>query len=203
MKNKLYFGLKKKIDWPKGSFLCIDDEANHPKAKVFDPLKHSFNPLKDITYKKAREIANVLYTISPEGENTLITVRNGKRAMLKMLMRTKRLDELVLVEDSGIDEVWAMIDDLLESPVLKRVLCSDGNEFQFGGSNKKVVARINRAELGEFDALVLGLFLMAHYKGQLVVPDLGFYGREAHVALVREGRLIAGVNHLAELPTKL
>jgi hypothetical protein len=51
---------------------------------VFDPLKRSFNPLDDLTYRKAREIADILYTVSPQGENTL-TVRNGKRALLKML----------------------------------------------------------------------------------------------------------------------
>jgi hypothetical protein len=56
-----------------------------PRARVFDPLKHSFNPLKNITYRKAREIADILYTVSPQGENTL-TVRNGKRALLKMLL---------------------------------------------------------------------------------------------------------------------
>jgi hypothetical protein len=66
-----------------------------------------------------------------------------------------------------------------------------------------VLARINRAELGEFDALVLGLFLMSHFKGQVVVPDFGFYGREGHVSLIREGRLIAGVNTLGELPPLL
>ena len=48
-------------------------------------MKHSFNPLTNIDYKKAREIADILYTVSPQGENTL-TVRNGKRALLKMLL---------------------------------------------------------------------------------------------------------------------
>jgi hypothetical protein len=52
------------------------------RLNIFDPLKHSFNPLKDIDYKKARELADVLYTISPQGENTL-TVGNGRRALLK------------------------------------------------------------------------------------------------------------------------
>lgn len=65
------------------------------------------------------------------------------------------------------------------------------------------MARLNRAELGDFDALVLGLFLMAHFKGQLVAPDFGFYGREGHVSLIREGRLIAGVNTLQEPPARL
>jgi hypothetical protein len=44
---------------------------------------------------------------------------------------------------------------------------------------------------------------MAHFKGQIVVPDFGFYGREAHISLIRENRLIARVNSLAELPPKL
>ena len=44
---------------------------------------------------------------------------------------------------------------------------------------------------------------MSHFKGQLVVPDLGFYGRDSHLSLVREDRLIGGVNFLAELPDGL
>jgi hypothetical protein len=53
------------------------------------------------------------------------------------------------------------------------------------------LARINHAELGRFDALVLGLLLIAQFKGQLVIPSFGFYGRDAHVNLIEEGRLIA------------
>jgi hypothetical protein len=45
--NKLYVGFSKNIELPKGSFLFIDDEVpEHPKAKVFDPLLHGFNPLR-------------------------------------------------------------------------------------------------------------------------------------------------------------
>jgi hypothetical protein len=57
--------------------------------------------------------------------------------------------------------------------------------------------------LGDFDALVLGLFLIAHFPAQLCIPDFGFYGREGHVSLIREERLIAGVNFLSELSPKL
>ena len=85
----------------------------------------------------------------------------------------------------GDEEVSELIGDLMVSRVLKRVLCSP------------------RAELGEFDALVLGFFLMAQFRGQVIVEDLGFYGRDAHVSLMRENRLIAGVNFLDELPDKL
>ena len=94
----------------------IDDEVRDiPRSRVFDPMKHSFNPLKGIEYKRARELAELFYTISPQGDNTL-TVRNGKRAMLRALMKADRLDHV-----KGDEEVSALIDDLLVSPVLRRV----------------------------------------------------------------------------------
>lgn len=202
--NKLYVGFTRKLQLPKGSFLFIDDQVpKHPKAKVFDPLQHSFNPLRSIDKKTARDLAHVLYTVSPQGDNTL-TVRNGRRALAQAFIDAKRLDQLT-VESSvkGVkEEVEGMIGELLFTDVMKQVLCSE-NDFAFTGRNTKVFARINRAELGEFDALVLGLLLMAHYKGQVIVPDLGFYGRDAHVSLVREGRLIAGVDRLGDLPPEL
>jgi hypothetical protein len=202
--NKLYVGFSKEIELPKGSFLFIDDEVReHPKAKVFDPLKHSFNPLRHLDKKKARALADVLYTVSPQGENTL-TVRNGRRALAEALTGAKRLDNVQVRSNvKGVkEEVEGMIDELLFTDVMREVLCSE-NDFAFTGKNTKVFARVNRAELGEFDALVLGLFLMAHFKGQIIVPDFGFYGRDAHVSLIREGRLIAGVNTLAELSPRL
>jgi hypothetical protein len=101
----------------------------------------------------------------------------------------------------GDEEVTGMIGDLLQSPVLKSVLCKPTN-FSFA-PNSLILARIDRAELGDFDALILGLFLISHFRGQIIVPDFGFYGRENHVSLIREERLIAGVNFLSELPPKL
>jgi hypothetical protein len=38
-------------------------------------------------------------------------------------------------------------------------------DIAFTGKNTKVFARLNRAELGDFDALVLGLFLTSQFKG--------------------------------------
>ena len=82
------------------------------------------------------------------------------------------------------------------SPVLKRMFCGKPN-FTFT-PRSMIVARVNRAELGDFDALVLGLLLMASYKGQVIVLDFGFYGRDAHISLIRENRLIAGVNFIGD-----
>jgi hypothetical protein len=58
--NRLHVGFEKDIALPKGSFLYINDEIpSHLKAKVFDPLKHSFDPLKDIDRKTARDLAHM------------------------------------------------------------------------------------------------------------------------------------------------
>jgi hypothetical protein len=194
--NALYVGMSKDIQLPRGGFLFIGDEVpNVRRARIFDPAKHSFNPLKSIDYKKARELADVLYTIAPQGQDTL-TVRNGKRALLQALLKAERLDEV-----RGDEEVKGMIGDLLASPVLSKMLCNPTN-FSFA-PNSLILARVDRAELGEYDALVLGLFLIGHFRGQLVIPDFGFYGREAHASLIREERLVAGVNFLGELSPKL
>jgi hypothetical protein len=160
------------VELPDG-FLFIDDEIpNIPdwkRPKIFDPLKHGFNPLKDIDYRKTREIADALHTIYPQGENTL-TVRNGKGALLKALLHSDSLDTI-----KGDEEVSGMIGDVLASPVLQGVFC-EGRRFTFNPKSPNL-ARINRAELGHFDALVLGLLLIAQFKGQLVLPSMGFYGR--------------------------
>jgi hypothetical protein len=54
-------------------------------------------------------------------------------------------------------------------------------DFAFSGRDTKVFARLNRAELGDFDAFVFGTLLISQFKGQVIVPDFGFYGRESHV----------------------
>lgn len=194
--NSLYVGFSREVELPRGGFLLIDDKVpDVPRARVFDPSTHCFNPLEGIDYKKARMMAEALYAIYPQGENTL-TVRNGRRELLQALAKGKRLDTL-----EGGEEVENMKADLLASPVLSRVLCNPTN-FSFN-PRSVILAKVNRAELGEFDALALGLLLMLRFGGQVVVPDFGFYGREIHTTLVREERLIAGVNFLGELPTRL
>lgn len=193
--NKLFLGFNKTIPPPQRGLYIHDEVPDVPRARLFDPTKHSFNPLKDIDYRTARALADVLYTAYPQGENTL-TVRNGKRALLRALLSATRLDRV-----EGDDEVTGMVDDLLQSPVLTSVLCKPTN-FSFA-PNSLIFARINRAELGDFDALLLGLFLIGHFKGQVIVPDFGFYGRDVHISLIREERLIAGLNFLGELTPKL
>lgn len=194
--NKLYVGFTKEIELPKGGYLLIADEApDFPKPKIFDPAKHSFNPLKGLTPKRAREITSVLYSMYPQGSNTL-TVRKGQWALAPALVEASRLDKV-----RGDEEVSGLVGDLLFSPVLRRVFCEPPN-FLFNPVSK-ICARLNRAELGEFDCLTIGLMLLSVFRGQIVLPSGGFYLRDAHASLIRENRLIFGVNTLSELPPKL
>ena len=196
MRNKLCLGFSDFIELPERDFLYVGDEIpSIPRARVFDLSHNTLNPLKGIDYKSARQLADVLYTLYPQGENTL-TVRNGRRALLQALLTTTRLDKI-----KGNEEVQGMMDDILTSPLLKRVLCHPTN-FSFNPQSI-ILIRLNRAELGLFDALALGLVLINHYQGQLVIPDFGFYGRDVHTSLIHENRLIAGVNYLDEVPLRL
>lgn len=195
--NALHIGFNSEVKLPKGGFLFIGDQLpTIPRARIFDPLTDTLNPLHRIDYKRARELADALYAISPQGQNTL-TVREGRRALLQTLISSRRFDRL----STTTAEVHAMIADILTSPVLSRMLCNSTN-FSFS-ANSVILARINRSELGDFDALVIGLILINHFHGQLVIPDFGFYGRDAHISLIRENRLIAGVDYLAQLPPQL
>lgn len=205
--NSLIIGTADKteqlLEHARAGFLLITDGelvqpflSKFPRAKIFDPSEHSFNPLRGLDYKRARDFAATVYSASPEGKDTL-TVRNGKRELTKALLANPtQLDRL----KSSNEEVNATIDDLLLSPVLKRVLCHPTN-FSFKGS---VIAVLNRAELGDFDAFILASLLLGQKsKGQIVLEDFGFYGRPLHVSLIRQDRLVAGVNYLAELELTL
>lgn len=213
MQNHLLIGTADKtqrlVELARGNFILIDDGpiadaflARFPRAKLFDVARHSFNPLNGIDYKRAREFAATVYTASPEGKDTL-TVRNGRRELARMLCvdRPTRLDRLTATPTiPGSEEAVAAVSDMLLSPTLKSVLCEGQNFRAFRG---KVVVKLDRAKLGDFDAFVLGSVLIGQSEGQVIVPDFGFYGRDFHTRLIRQGRLIAGLQLLSELPAKL
>lgn len=194
------------IELAAAPFLLIDDGPiadeflKLPHTKLFDITRHSFNPLRGIDYKRAREFATAVYTASPEAPDTL-TVRNGKRALTRLLLANpRRLDKLP--EDDhqvGTAEALSTVEDMLLSPVLTQVLCNPTN-FSFKGA---IVARLNRAEIGDFDAFLLAALLIGQCKGQIVVPDFGFYGRDFYSSLIRQNRLVASVTFLGEVSPKL
>ena len=205
--NQLHLGFDRNVAPLDKGFLYLADEIPEMKwARKFDYTKHHLNPLSGITYKKARNLSAALYSLTLQGETTLAR-RDGERALLRAFLHSRRFDRLKFPtprnksEERGNEDAQALIDDLLQSPVLKAVFCTTTN-FTFD-KKATILARINRAELGDFDALVLSLVLINHFQGQIIVPDFGFYGRDVHISLVRENRIIAGVNHLAELPLRL
>lgn len=212
MKNAIYIGTDPHIELPKGGFLYIHDEVPITKdARYFDPRIHSFNPLKGIDYRKACDIVDVFEALFCVTNGTL-TETTGLDCIAEALDRIPdsgktiaSLDGLIPEPDkkSSTGEVWAYgkLRRLMRSPILKRMLCSPTN-FSFN-PRSTIMARVNRAELSEFDALAVGLFLIAHFRGNIIVPDFGFYGRDTHTALIRENRLIAGVHSLDDLPDKL
>jgi hypothetical protein len=204
---KLHVGFDNEIEVPKkgGCFFLADEVPELPswrRAKIFDPNIHSFDPLEGMNYLKATAFVDVLLALMPGGENTL-TKEEAEYILLDALISSPRSLETLIEEskDPMREKARRMVGRLLLSPVLRRVFCNRTN-FAFK-KGTVVLARLNRAEFGDFDCLALGLALIAQSKGQVIIPDFGFYGREAHISLIREGRLIAGVNSLSELPPKL
>jgi hypothetical protein len=184
-------------------YLLIDDgelidELDLPPRRhisFFDPKRHSFNPLKDVTYLKARQFINVLDAVFPEGETTL-TKRYSNFVLLKALLsKPKSLDTLVPPSKENAD-AYQKIQTLLLSPVLYNVLNGSTN-MSFKGT---IIARLNRAELGDFDCFVLANLLISRFEGTVVVPDFGFYAHPGHRMLIRQNRLVAGINSFAEVP---
>ena len=195
-------------------FLIIDDgplidelsaHFSFPKNWLvthFDLREHTFNPLKAITYRQARDFAATIDALYPAGSSTL-TKETGLSFILRALLsKPKSLDRLIPPPDkkSTPGHIWAYdkVSDLLVSPLLDRIL-NTTNTLTFNGT---ILARLNRAELGDADCLAIAHFLISRYDHTVVIPDFGFYGCKSHLALLRQNRLIAGVNYLDESPFK-
>lgn len=192
------------LDHLPSSFLLIDDGPmidaltfKRRRITKFDHKTHSLNPLKGMDYKRARDFMALINSIFPEGESTL-TRKNSNFVLLNALLaKPGTLDTLLEPsKDPAAQDAYQKIQTLLLSPVLNRVLLRPQN-FSLKGI---VLARLNRAELGDFDCFVLGNLLISQYQGHVVVPDYGFYACPFHTGLIRQVRLTAGVNYLDELP---
>ena len=188
---------------PNDNFLLIDDgplseivsETNRT-IRHFNPEKHSFNFLKNITPQKARDLANVFYASDPGGENTL-TVRNGKRALAKLLKNAKKFDRITGDEkDPAIVEALGLLDSVLFTDQVRNVLVKRAN-FSLTGT---IIAKLDRAKMGDFDCFVLANLLISQYQGTVIIPDFGFYQSPLNASLLRQERLIAGINSFDEVP---
>lgn len=185
---------------PNDNFLLIDDgpiiDGIDVPARTFDPIEHSFNPLPrgKRAYQKAREFIEVLGAVFPEGESTLTKANAHFQILQALLDRPKGLTSLI-ADTKDTQAAYQKIQTLLLSPVLERVLTSPPN-FSLTGT---ILARLNRAELGDFDCFVLANLLISQYRGTVIIPDFGFYACGFHSSLIRQDRLTAGINSFDEV----
>lgn len=204
--NALIVGTRKEAvldHLPDPPFLLIDDgdlidQVTLPKRTAvtrFDISIHSFNPLKDIDYLRAVQFVDVLKAVYPEGENTL-TKATFEYQLLQALKDNPTTLATLIKDTKDTQYAYQKVERLLLSPVLGRVLNRPTN-FSFKGT---ILARLDRAALGDFDCFVLANLLISLYPGQVVIPDFGFYAHKGHASLIRQRRLIAGVNTLSEIP---
>lgn len=194
------------LEYTGANFLLIDDGPLidalilPPRRKVvhFDVGKHHLNPLQRMDYLKAREFISILDAVFPEGTNTL-TKKNSNFVLLEALLNNPRhLDRLIYPDkDPARQDAYQKIQTLLFSPVLKEVF-SKARDFSMAGV---VLARLDRAVLGDFDAFVLGNVLISQFHGQVIAP--GFYLRDHHTALIRQNRLVACLTTLSDVSDTL
>lgn len=166
------------------------------KVTRFDISKHHLNPLHQMDYRRAREFVAVMDAVFPEGENTL-TKKNSNFVLLNALLdKPTYLHQLIEEpdkKDAARVDAYQKIATLMLSPVLSAVLCKPTN-FSLKGI---VLAKLDRAKLGDFDAFVLANLLISQFQGTIILPDGGFYLRDHHISLIRQERLVAGLTTLA------
>ena len=180
------------------------DKSYLPLVTWFDLSKHSLDPLKGINHTqegvlKARGFLEVLGVVFPQGETTL-TRKNSDDLLLHSLVENKSrtLSQLIRPpdpKDAAAVDAYQKISNILLSPVLKSAL-DRPTTLPLKGI---VIARLDPAELGDFDCILLGNLLMAAYKGPIVVTDFGLYAVPSHIQLVRQRRLTAGLDFLSDL----
>lgn len=200
-KNNLM--ILEKENLPKRDFVLLHDEIPalpHAKAaRIFDPTIHHFNAIQP-GYHYACDFVDAIDALFPAGGPTL-TKEEGLIFILDQLLdEPKSLRSLIPKPNSkstpGHRWAYSKVQRLLLSPVLNRVLCEPGEQFSFN-PHSVIFCRINRRELRDFDTLALGLLIMMRSKGQLVITDMGFYGRNNHISLL--DRLIGSLTYLDEL----
>ncbi len=187
-------------------FLLLDDGPiidvltvpKKGKVTKFAVEDHSIDPLNRIDFQRAMNFVAIMDAIFPEGQNTL-TKKNSNFILLTALLSKPRSLETLVQPDPrnpAAQDAYQKIQTLLLSPVLRSVLTGTTN-FPLSGT---ILARFDRAILGDFVSFALASFLVSQYKGQVIISDFGFYGRTFHLPLIRQNRLTARVRYLDEVP---
>lgn len=185
-------------------FLFIGDKADFPVPKRVKVTRlnlstHSYNPLKGMNYKKARDFISILDAVFPEGANTLTKKSSNFEILKALLSKPQTLERLIpRGTDAGTLDAYQKIQTILLSPVLRHFLTNPTN-FSFKGT---ILAELDRTVLPEFDCFLIANLLIANYSGTIVIPDYGFYACTFHSQIIRQNRLMVGVNFLDEVKNK-
>lgn len=92
--NLLQIGLTaKNFTYPKGSLGIVDEPIPKKGVKIYDPTKHGLNPLP-MQYREAREFAAAVFP-----DKDLMTCRNGKRALARLVMNAALCPVIYGVKD--------------------------------------------------------------------------------------------------------
>jgi hypothetical protein len=201
--NFLSIGLNKLqlLEHLPDEFLILDDGevSDHitGQAKRFNIAKHRLSPLKDMDEVKAETFIAALNAANPGGDSTL-TQRYSNHILFKRLIKKPaRLDALLSPSKDPYErDAFEKIERILLSDVLEPVL-NTTLSYSFG---KRNIVRLDRAELGDKNCLILGNLIIAQYSGTVIIPDFGFYAIAPHMALIRQSRLIAGISSFDEVP---
>jgi hypothetical protein len=99
----------------------LRDVQGWRRPRVSDPLKHSFDPLKGIDYRKAVALVDAVMAVMPGGESTL-TKEDAEYILLEALLsKARSLERLIeKSKDPAREKARGMIGRLLLSPVIKR-----------------------------------------------------------------------------------
>jgi hypothetical protein len=143
-------------------------------VKLYDAAKDGLNPLP-MQYREAREFAAAVFP-----DKDLMTYRNGRRALTRLVMDADRLDRLKYIRDDDDEEAKGVVEDLLLSPLLREALRKPIPRWFYSGAT--VMARLNRKEIGDDDAKIIASILISQFKGQIVIEDFGCYARPFHTA---------------------
>lgn len=97
--NHLTIGLaQKQFEYPNGSLVIADELILKRGEKLYGPAKDGLNPLS-MEYREAREFAGAVFP-----DKDLMTYRNGRRALTRLVMGADRLDRLEYTRDDDDQE---------------------------------------------------------------------------------------------------
>ena len=92
--NLVKIGLAEKhFGYPNGSLVITDEPILNRGAKIYDPAKYGLNPLP-MEYREARDCADAVFP-----DKDLMTYRNGRCALTRLVMGADRLDHFEYTRD--------------------------------------------------------------------------------------------------------